>query len=128
MKELSVMVGAIREILHLTVEAFVNEDQKTAERVEPLEQVIDDLSDEMKMRHVDRLQLGKCTIANGFVFNDLITNFERLSDHCSNIALAIIEMHMDSFGAHEYIGKVKEKRTPDFMKNYEEFSARYSLN
>ena len=83
------MTRAVRETLRVSTKAFVNEELGLAQRVEPLEEVIDDLCDEMKLRHVERLQKGGCTIVHGFVFNDLITNFERVSDHCSNIAVAI---------------------------------------
>ena len=81
----------------------------------------------MKMNHVDRLQAGQCTIANGFVFNDLITNFERISDHCSNIALAIIEMHSEYYAGHEYIDRIKEKRLPEFERNYEYYREKFSI-
>lgn len=125
--ELSVMEAAVMEIMQITLDAFIQENVTEAKKVEPLEEVIDDLSDEMKMRHIDRLQHGRCTIANGFVFNDLITNFERISDHCSNIALAIIEMHANSFAGHEYIGAIKSRHQPDFEKTYLDYSKQFSL-
>jgi len=125
--ELSVMEAAVKEIMNITLDAFIQENVSEAKKVEPLEEVIDDLSDEMKMRHIDRLQHGHCTIANGFVFNDLITNFERISDHCSNIALAIIEMHANSFAGHEYIGAIKSRHQPDFEKTYLEYSRKFTL-
>ena len=121
------MVDAINEILSLTLEAFLREDEVQAKKVEPLEEVIDDLSDTLKMHHVDRLQNGQCTIANGFVFNDLVTNFERISDHCSNVALAIIEMHSEYYAGHEYIDRVKEKRLPDFERTYEHYREKFSI-
>ena len=119
--ELSVICAAVSETLHLTVEAFVTENLDLAQRVEPLEEVIDDLADEMKLRHVNRLQNGQCTIVQGFAFNDLITNLERVSDHCSNIAVAMIELYIGSFDTHEYLGTVKEKRS----RNYEPFFQAY---
>lgn len=125
--ELDVISDALNEILNLTVDAFVNEDLKLAERVEPLEEVIDDLCDEMKMRHVERLKQGKCTITNGFIFNDLLTNFERISDHCSNIAVAIIELHEGLFATHEYLGNIKEKRNPDFEATYLNYRDKFAL-
>ncbi|MBQ9032284.1 MAG: Na/Pi cotransporter family protein [Parasporobacterium sp.] len=128
LQELSVMEGAINEILQTTMKAFRTEDAELAKHVEPLEEVIDDLSDEMKMRHVDRLQRGQCTIANGFVFNDLITNFERISDHCSNIAVAIIEMHAEHIAGHEYLERVKDKRLPDFERLYESYREKYTID
>ena len=95
--ELEVMESAVREILSVAVSAFVDNDPLRAARVEPLEEIIDGLCDEMKSHHVDRLQSGACTLNQGFVFNDLLTNYERVADHCSNIAVAIIELESDSF-------------------------------
>ena len=128
MKELSVIGAAVHEIIGITLDAFIHEDVEKAKMVEPLEEVVDDLSDEMKMRHVDRLQHGQCTIANGFVFNDLITNYERISDHCSNIALAIMEMRFSSFAGHEYIGNVKAKHLAYYEKVYQDFRKKYHLD
>ena len=128
MQELAVLGRAVREILHLTVEAFTKEDRELAVRVEPLEQVVDDLCDAMKHRHVERLQQGRCTIAYGFVFNDLITNYERVSDHCSNIAVAMIELEAGSFDTHEYLDKLREKRSADFQKYYQSYSEEYALD
>ena len=100
--ELDVIESAVREILSIAVGAFVENDPQRAARVEPLEEIIDGLCDEMKSHHVDRLQSGSCTLNLGFVFNDLLTNYERVADHCSNIAVAIIELESDSFDTHEY--------------------------
>ena len=90
--ELEVMESALREILEVAIEAFVSNDIQQAARVEPLEEIIDGLCDEMKSHHVVRLQSGVCTLGQGFIFNDLLTNYERVADHCSNIAVAIIEL------------------------------------
>ena len=125
--ELSVMIDAAREALRLTTEAFVNKDLELAVQVEPLEELIDDLCDEMKLRHVERLQRGQCTIVLGFVFNDLITSFERISDHCSNIAVALIELDSGLFDTHEYLGQIREKRSPDFERYYTDFRKKFSL-
>ena len=95
--ELEVMESALREILEVAIEAFVSNDIQQAARVEPLEEIIDGLCDEMKSHHVVRLQSGVCTLGQGFIFNDLLTNYERVADHCSNIAVAIIEL--ESMGA-----------------------------
>ena len=105
---------AITEILHLAVGAFVSGDLEGASRVEPLEEIIDGLCDEMKLHHIDRLQKGICTLNHGFVFNDLLTNLERISDHCSNIAVALIELESDSFDTHEYINSLIEVRSHCF--------------
>ena len=126
-KELSVMVDAINEILSLTLEAFLREAEVESKKVEPLADVLDDLSDTLKMHTVARMENGQCTIANGFVFNDLVTNFERISDHCSNVALAIIEMHSEYYAGHEYIDRVKEKRLPDFERTYEHYREKFSI-
>ena len=93
--------------------------------VEPLEEVIDDLCDKSKLRHIERLQTGDCTIAQGFVFNDLLTDFERVSDHCSNIAAAMIEIEADEFDTHKYLGDVKQKRSEDFERHYDDFKKEY---
>jgi len=125
--EMSVICAAVSETLRLTVEAFVNADTELAERVEPLEEVIDDLADEMKLRHVSRLQNGQCTIVQGFAFNDLITNLERVSDHCSNIAVAMIELYMGAFDTHEYLGMVKQKRSRNYERYFQDYKKRYSF-
>lgn len=127
-RELSILISAVRDNLHNTVKAFVNEDIALAQRVEPLEEVIDTLCDEMKLRHVDRVQLGQCTIEHGFVFNDLITCLERVSDQCSNIAVALIELNTGSFDTHMYLGRIKEKRSPDFERYIQDYTAKYSFD
>ena len=106
--ELDVIESAVREILSIAVGAFVENDPQRAARVEPLEEIIDGLCDEMKSHHVDRLQSGSCTLNQGFVFNDLLTNYERVADHCSNIAVAIIELESDSFDT-QYLGIDKDQ-------------------
>ena len=95
--------------------------------MEPLEEVIDGLCDEMKLRHIRRLQEGTCTLNVGFVFNDLLTNFERVADHCSNIAVAIIELQEDSFDTHEYLNKLRESGTESFQRLETEFARKYVL-
>ena len=127
MHELSVMIAAVREILQITIQAFIEKDLDEAERVEPLEEVIDDLCDQMKLHHVDRLQTGRCSIVQGFVFNDLMTNYERISDHCSNVAVALIEINSDSFATHEYLGTVKSKRSNKFEQYFNEYQARFEI-
>ena len=110
-----------------TVDAFVRNDIEGAYRVEPLEELIDNLCDEMKMHHIDRLQKGICTLNHGFVFNDLLTNLERVSDHCSNIAIAMIELESESFDAHEYINSLVQVRSHCFDEYYAEYSKKYVL-
>ena len=125
--ELDVIESAVREILSIAVGAFVENDPQRAARVEPLEEIIDGLCDEMKSHHVDRLQSGSCTLTLGFVFNDLLTNYERVADHCSNIAVAIIELESDSFDTHEYLNSVRAMKSSSFARYYEEYKQEYHL-
>ena len=125
MKELRVLRGAVTEVIGITVSAFENNDLETAYRVEPLEELIDNLCDEMKLHHIDRLKRGKCTLSNGFVFNDLLTNLERISDHCSNVAVAMIEIESDSFDTHEYINSLTAVHTQSFDEYFAEYSEKY---
>ena len=126
--ELSVMERAVTEIVTMTLDAFEKNNLEGAAKVEPLEELIDNLCDEMKLHHVDRLQKGVCTLSQGFVFNDLLTNCERVADHCSNIAVAMIELESDSFDTHEYLNSVKKlKKESAFAQYFEEYSKKYSL-
>ena len=125
--ELDVIESAVREILSIAVGAFVENDPQRAARVEPLEEIIDGLCDEMKSHHVDRLHSGSCTLNLGFVFNDLLTNYERVADHCSNIAVAIIELESDSFDTHEYLNSVRAMKSSSFARYYEEYKQEYHL-
>ena len=125
--ELDVIESAVREILSIAVGAFVENDPQRAARVEPLEEIIDGLCDEMKSHHVDRLQSGSCTLNQGFVFNDLLTNYERVADHCSNIAVAMIELESDSFDTHEYLNSVRAMKSSSFARYYEEYKQEYHL-
>ena len=126
-RELKVMEDAVSEILYLSIHAFVEGDLAAASRVEPLEEIIDGLCDELKLHHVDRLQKGVCTLSQGFVFNDLLTNFERVADHCSNIAVAMIELASDAFDTHEYLKSVKNMKSDSFARYYEEYSKKFAL-
>ena len=126
-EDLSVITAAVNEILHTTVRAFETDMPATAKNVEPLEERIDDLCSEMKRRHVDRLQSGVCTVEQGFVFNDLLTNFERISDHCSNVALAVIEQHDNTVEAHGYLHALRENEDADFRAAYAQYAERYTL-
>lgn len=125
--ELSVVGAAVMEIVNTAIKAFVENDLSLADRVEPLEELIDNLCDEMKLHHVDRLQHGACTLNQGFVFNDLLTNYERVSDHCSNIAVAMVELESDAFDTHEYLNSVKEMRSVSFERYFEEYRERFAI-
>ena len=126
-RELDVLFAAVRQIVSMTMTAFCEEDLPLAGRVEPLEEVVDELCDQMKLNHVERLQQGICTIKQGFVFNDIVTNCERVSDHCSNIAVAMIELSGDAFRTHTYVHALQEKETPEFREAYEEYCSRFAL-
>ena len=126
-RELSVLSAAVREIVRLTTEAFSQNDLTQAARVEPLEQLIDDLCDKAKRHHVERLQQGVCTIKQGFVFNDLLTSIERVGDHCSNIALAMLELEDDSFDTHAGQKRLKDDDPQAFQSAYDDYAARFSL-
>ena len=124
--ELSVLLGAIDEILSITQEALTQDDTSIAAKVEPLEQVIDGIITKIRLRHVDRLQKGNCTIELGFVLTDLLTNFERISDHCSNIAIAMIAVENKTFDTHEFLDEIKHE-DPEFKRMYHEYKQKYSL-
>lgn len=126
-EELGVITRAIVDILNLTVDAFEREDTRLAAGVEPLEQVVDSLKLELKNRHVRRLQDGRCTIELGFVLTDLLTNYERVSDHCSNIAVTVIQAQESAMEAHGYLNQVKNSGSPEFTRAYEESLQRYAL-
>lgn len=126
--ELDVITKAIYEILDITVTSFENNDTSLATRVEPLEQIIDLRRLEIKERHIDRLQRGRCTIELGFILSDIISNFERVSDHCSNIAVCVIQIvDSSSFDTHEYLTEIKSGRNPEFMNDFNYYKDRYVL-
>ena len=121
------MKSAVKEIVDIAIRAFADSDQNTAREVEPLEELIDNLCDEMKHRHIDRLQKGICTLQHGFVFNDLLTNYERVGDHCSNIAVAMIELEHDSFDTHNYLDSLMSIKDSDFEEAYRKYEEKYRL-
>ena len=125
--EIEKLSAALHEILDMTAKAFKTSDVQLASSVEPLEQVIDKLISEIKNRHVERLQKGNCTIELGFVLTDLLTNYERVSDHCSNVAVAVLESKHGTFETHEYLNNIRSDGTGSFGRLYEEYSERYSI-
>lgn len=125
--EIKVITNALIEIMDITTDAFINNDLEKAKFVEPLEQLIDKLNIKMKNRHIMRLQQGDCSIEAGFVFSDLLTNYERVADHCSNIAVCLIEVANDSFETHEYLSHVKSEGQNDFVERYEEYKKKYAI-
>lgn len=125
--EIKVITNALREILELTSKAFTTNDVALAKNIEPLEQVIDVLIAKSKSNHISRLQAGNCTIELGFILSDILNNYSRVSDHCSNIAVAIIETAHDSFETHEYLNAVKTQNNQDFVTAFDKYSKRYSF-
>lgn len=126
-EELRTLTAALKEILDITTEAFSRDDIRLAKQVEPLEQVIDCLIADIKSNHIVRLQNGHCTIEMGFVLSDILTNCERVSDHCSNIAVAQIETEQNAYQAHEYLNGVKNAGNEDFQQSFDHYRACYSL-
>lgn len=125
--ELNVFKRAIHDIVKLTTLSFLEEDLKLATQVEPLEEVIDRLNDEIKQRHVKRLRQGTCTIELGFVLSDITTDLERISDHCSNIAVCLLEVHDDELDSHAYINQLKKEDNIDFTSKVVLYEQRYQL-
>ena len=126
-KEIETITSAVTEILTLAVKALNDEDRVAAKKVEPLEQTIDKLKHDIKNNHVERLRSGQCTMEMGFVLSDLLTNCERVSDHCSNIAVCILEMAHNSLETHEYLSHVKNDGINHFFEQYEEYKEKYKL-
>ena len=126
-EELSVFTGAIKDILNTSILVFQEEDLKLASMVEPLEEVIDYLNAEIKKRHIRRLRKGKCTIEMGFVLSDVTTNYERVSDHCSNIALCLLQLNEENFDTHEYQDNLTSKDNVAFMSEVKRLKEHYQL-
>ena len=126
-RELSVLSTAVSDMVSLSFACFKKNNVEDAFRVEPFEERIDIFCDEMKLRHVDRLQNGICSLSQGFVFNDLVTNLERVADHCSNIAIAMIELQADTYDTHSYVINLKELHSHRFDEYYEEYSKKYEI-
>ncbi len=125
--EISVITEALKEIVSNAIDSFVNDDTALATKVEPLEQVIDKLRDNLKARHIERLQRGECTVQLGFVFSDLLTNYERVSDHCSNIAVYTLQLHTENLDAHKYLRNVKTTAVQEYVDEYNAYEKKYSL-
>lgn len=125
--ELQTYIQALRKIVSMTMQAFNTDDYDLAKHVEPLEDVIDGINSKAKKHHIKRLQKGKCTIALSVPFEDLLTNFERVSDHCSNVAVCMIQTKDDVYDTHEYLDTLKENNTPEFRAMYEEYKEKYGL-
>ena len=118
---------AVRDILERTTGAFINTDIPLARSVEPLEEVIDGLNKTVKKHHMKRLRKGKCTIGLGLVLSDLAMNYERVADHCSNIAVCLLQVNEDGFDTHGYLEMVRDTDNPEFRAEVAEFEHKYEL-
>ncbi len=126
-KEIGVISGAVKEIVDISVKTVENSSKEEAIKIEPLEQVIDKLKYKMKNNHIMRLQNNKCTIEVGFVHADIMTNFERIADHCSNIGATILQKDLDSFAPHDYLSHVKNEGENDFASQYDKYNEKYNI-
>lgn len=126
-EELKIFSEAVKDILNLTIQSMEKEDVAMAKEVEPLEEVVDDLNDELKKRHVNRLRQGICTVEMGIVLNDIISTYERVADHCSNLAACLIQVEEGGFDTHEYYSEVKSKDNLQFQSMYQCYRKAYRL-
>jgi len=111
----------------MAIDSFLNNDLELAAKIEPLEELIDNLCGELKLHHVQRLKKSICSINSSFVFNDILNDYERIADHCSNIAVAMIALESDSFDVHAYLDSVKQLKTETYAKYFETFSKKYVI-
>ena len=125
--ELHIIAEAVTEIVDISFSSFEHDDVQLAYRVEPLEEMIDILCDKAKHNHVERVRAGDCTLEHGFVFNDMITDFERIADHCSNIGVAMIELESNLFDTHEYLTNLKHLKTATFSRYFDEYEKKYEF-
>lgn len=126
-EELAIFTGAVKDIINTSFQVFMEEDLSLASKVEPLEEVIDYLNSEVKKRHIKRLRKGKCTIEMGFVLSDISTNYERVADHCSNIALCLLQLNEENFGTHEYQDNLTSKDNEGFKMEVRRLREQYQL-
>ena len=126
-EELAIYTAALTDIITDTVDVFRNDDLEKAKYIEPFEEVIDDLSDEIKKRHMKRLRKGKCSIEMGFVLADVVTNYERASDHCSNVGLSVLQLHEDNFETHEYQEHMSREDNATFVAEMKRLKEKYML-
>lgn len=125
--DISIITNAVTEILELTTNALIEDDLDVLEKIEPLEQVIDRLKRKIKAGHVTRLRQGDCTLELGFILSDILNNYERVSDHCSNIAVCYIEIAHDSFETHEYLNNLKTSGSKEFIDIYNQYKEKYYI-
>ena len=127
-EDIELMSSIMKEIVGNVIDAFEQNKVEYAYKTEPLEELVDIYCDEMKMNHVKRVQKGECTLHQGFIFNDLLTDFERIADHCSNVAVAIIELELNAFDTHEYLVNLKKDKGANFEKYFEEYKEMFPLS
>ncbi len=127
MEAMQVVIRAIKEILQNSVAALCDDDVALAKHIEPLEQVIDKIIDRAREKHMERLEAGKCTIKDGFVYNDILSDFERVSDHCSNIAVCVIRAESFDFETHEYLSDMKKPGHKDYETAYNMYLEKYTI-
>ena len=127
MAELNLYSNAVYEIMSMTCKALNEDDMKIAKRIEPLEEVINGLNATIKKQHIKRLQKGKCTIELGIALENLLNNYERVADHCSNVAASLLQVKTDSFDTHEYLNRVKQESNVEFQAMYSMYKEKYSL-
>ena len=125
--DIKIITDAVSEVLGIAISSLVNDDLDAARRVEPLEQVIDRLKRKIKNGHITRLRQGDCTMELGFILSDLLTSYERIADHCSNIAVCFLEMAHNSFETHEYLNNLKSGEEEGFREMYEQYKAKYYM-
>lgn len=126
-RELDIMGKAVKEITENSIKAFIDDDLELAQTVEPLEQVINNLKAELRAKHSKRMENGECTVENGMLFFDIVNSFERIADHCSNLAVCIIELSQGSYQTHSYLKQVKKSNNPSFMECFEGYLNKYSI-
>lgn len=126
-RELDVMARAVKEIVENSTNAFINDDVELARTIEPLEQVINNLKAELRAKHSKRMEEGECSVENGMLFFDIVNSFERIADHCSNLAVCIIELSQGSYQTHSYLKGVKNADNKTFMENFENYLNKYAL-
>ena len=126
-KELVTLEDAVMEITDITIKTFVSGDTSEALKVDPLEEVVDFICDELKKHHIDRVSRQECTLENGFIFNDLLTDYERISDHCSNVAVDVIESGSRELYAHEYHKRIEYRKDEEFINYFRDYQKKYSI-
>ncbi|WP_288342694.1 Na/Pi cotransporter family protein [uncultured Dubosiella sp.] len=125
--ELSILESATKDIMDLTIDAFENQDMDTAKHVEPLKDLISILCDELKMRHVQRLRDGICSLDQGIYYSELLNNLERIADHCSNVAVCLLEMATSDYDSHAYLSQYRREKTGEYATYFKEYDEKYGI-